>query len=362
MIRYLICLFAACLLPACGADDAKLQTRAGYRCEQDGLCFTSQASDLFAGAYRKGDLEIEFDVAYRPAFINTIKHGSSYCDRLLLESQHRWLFNDNSNCPRAWHEMSSNAFTTERYDAFPLYEKLVHEMKAAVDAHPIPHGLSDHWSELNDMLKIATDRRAPNFSDDVEHISSSEPSDAGRLVVYGENDAVNIEPGDTLDGQTSQGLSFSSSSGGGDKITPSYREAAPGREFRQEIELWSQKTLMFLFFGPETHDDHTGTRSHVYFRRIGSDEPWSPYDTVTAGNHGSRPGQDRMKHYTTCRDLPVTRDFFAAGGECEGGWAIEHLCNDDAAYQIWHANGNWNGGHHCLGKRRTNRPWCGNPW
>ena len=68
-----------------------------------------------------------------------------------------------------------------------------------------------------------------------------------------------------------------------------------------------------------------------------------------------------MRVYASC-DFPVTKGYYAWLGECEGSWLTHHLCNDDTAYQIWHAYGNWSKGRRCLGKRRDHRPWCGIPW
>ena len=342
-----------------------------FRCSTEGLCITNDSKKLYSGGYRKGKLEIEFDVAYRPSFVTSLNGGSAYCRRMLWGMEHQYMLCDNSNCPKAWHEGPKKHPSDEAF--FTGYMSFLSNFKDFVLAAPAPNGQQTQWEQVQLMAKGSVPREAPDRYGAVGEgipYPAGAVGDAERLFVYGALSGNSLadsdERKDTELSPSGRSPSFLSSSSSRrkshDSVVPSVRKIMPGYEFKQTLELWSQPTKSMLIFGWNTRKHHTGSKSYVYFRRLHSKDEWKQLDVIDTGNHGAFPNEENMQHYATCTDTPTTQGWFAYGGECEGGWAIEHLCNDDTAYQIYHAYGNWNGGKHCLGKRRFYRPWCGKPW
>jgi hypothetical protein len=132
----------------------------------------------------------------------------------------------------------------------------------------------------------------------------------------------------------------------------------PGWEFRQVLHVYRKPAEHAGLRMEGNH--HTATRSEVLRRKLGSDAAWNLFMTYDFCNHGTCPEAENIQEYLVCDDTPATSEHFAVGGECSGGWLVEHLCNDDSAYQMNLAYGRFTRGElgrdHCLGKRRFTAP------
>lgn len=138
----------------------------------------------------------------------------------------------------------------------------------------------------------------------------------------------------------------------------------PAYEFQQTIELYARPILEWFFIGDETTMDHTATRIVVRRRPIGSppETPWELANRYDAPNHGAAPCDRGMQKYTTCAEFPITQGYYAWKGECPGDWLHDHFCNDDTAYQLWHAYGNWSDEPTCPRAGRVYRIFCRQMW
>jgi hypothetical protein len=145
---------------------------------------------------------------------------------------------------------------------------------------------------------------------------------------------------------------------------PQERHYDANKEFRQEIELFEKPVQQYIFFGADTPMQHTAARIHLYSRPIDS-PPETPfgYETSTdTHNHGAGPRNEKMRSYTVCRGLPVTKGYYAWKGECPGRWGREHLCNDDTALQVFNAYGGYNEPAYCHNMFRGFSVVCRKPW
>lgn len=146
--------------------------------------------------------------------------------------------------------------------------------------------------------------------------------------------------------------------------SPAALVKAPGFEFHQIIELYARPIKEYFIAGKETTMDHTATRTVVRRRPSGSPEgtPWTVVGDYDAPNHGAGPNARGMGLYATCHELPITQGYYAWKGECPGDWFHDHFCNDDTAYQLWHAYGNWSDEPACPRAGRVYRIFCRQMW
>jgi hypothetical protein len=353
---------ASCIfLTGCAGANHSAPNTGQIRCEQEGLCLTEETQESLQGAYRRGEREVQFDVISRPHFLGVLNRGNKFCSRIIWDGNHPFFMRDNGNCPQSWLKMPAVIFSPDDNAA---YHAMMHDLLLEAQSRQFSAKNPQVWQEIvRDLREIQSDRKIKPVPKNVVIENGGAESDKiNRMVLSPAHGDISYPPKLQKDKRSPGTASQALSSGGKTPALRSARFAHSGLEFTQVIELHSQPTKSFLFFGWHTDSDHSATRTHVYYRGLDSNAQWVLLQTYSSGNHGAGPFEDDMRLYEICDNLPVTKEYFSVGGECEGGWAVEHLCNDDTAYQVWHAYGAWNGGNHCLRKRRLHRPGCNKPW
>ena len=360
-------------VPAACHDPQPIQSDpAIYRCADDGICFVDSDARSIVGGYRLGRQEVKFEALYRPP-TDAQSEGNPWCYRLQDAQGVRFSTTDGPACPAQWHAMQWDASdrppfpqaADDRLDMVmalkvglaaatiaPSQHEARWQLLAAINsfeqgvarAEFVDRGPSDHVialpQDMSDKTKgaagVAPDRRARN--------------------AFALPCPMEQKTGVHRVSHVPWPKAFTWGTSRAERIV---REEL---EFRQEVDLYSKKVAKYVLFGPPTDMDHSAAVIRVYARPRGTTLPWTLFDEHTTTNHGTSPSHKSMVQYQACREFPITQGWFAWKGECPGQYNDDHVCNDDTAYQVWHAWGNWHAVSHCNDTQRLYRVSCEQPW
>lgn len=398
----LVCTF---LLQACG-DEPYAATDQGSG--EDHFILESFGKRSLRATLREDGHEVFIEALYRP-YRGIKPDVDPYCVRVVDKETDVFLFKHNNMCPAGWDKYRGTKEGVADLDDVKRRNAMMQRLYAALKSADTPpkRGKAKEESEFllldtlerigaadpgnydaskrvlpSPSLQIALD--GANAQGEVfleeEAGAESDPTgpndeaapgvtpidDADDDVLDEENaDEPLYEQPSASSARAAQRGTFSLFSKGSEGIprtSPTQYVRVPGRECRQRLWLFSQPTKSMLKWGWNTRKHHSATIIHVECRAEGSNDPFVLEAKTVTANHGAAAGRGNMREYAFCWNFPVTVGYYIWKGECEGRWGTHHLCNDDTAYQVYNAFGEWNGGRRCLGKRRDHRPWCDKPW
>jgi hypothetical protein len=361
-------------------------------CKEQGFCITVDDGRNLYGAFRVEDHEVRFKVTKQPRqFSHLFLGGDGMTGCIMSDTGHGYV--DVMGC-----EAQDEAYSTNRQRTdLATYIDIAKHFEAYLHSTPAPENCEQHWHALQEFVHQLAQKSAqksppspeqqahPNYRDSAEALRDAEAEIAAYKAAEAQRkrDAEIARQSELdelllLEEWTRDSSDYAESSQAlgviGHAMNLQAKRARvfgdPDMEYRQTVEIWSQKadTIPALDI-TRTNSDHTAVFVVVEKRVLGSNADWEFEADFFSRNHGARPGQDRMEKVRYCppESFPVTRGYYILGGECGGGWATTHTCNDDTAYQIRSAHGVWttldkHGEGTCRGRRRWNAPDCTLPW